>query len=131
MNKKDIQFEWYVLNTINNSANNTFKDYPYSHMKYVKPFNIFSNYKVNEKTNELCKEYKKENMTLEEFIEKLELIIRCEEWSRCEYEISVGSLFMDKDEKPDKYDCYMQVLPNIEILAKYILNTYYPKLNIK
>ena len=38
----------------------------------------------------------------------------------------------DKIEEKDlkKIDCYQQALPNIKIIAKYVLEEYYPKLKI-
>lgn len=69
-------------------------------------------------------------MSFEDFTEALRRIIMCEEWSRCEYEILVNSLFGDAD-KAQKIDCYAQALPNIKIIAKYVLESYYPQLKIE
>lgn len=68
-------------------------------------------------------------MTFEDFTEELRRIIQWQEWSRCEYEIAVNSLFADGDNW-QKIDCYQQVLPNIKIIAKYVLEEYYPRLKI-
>ena len=112
---KQVDFEWYVLN----ENRNTHK---------IVPYNIFNNIRVNERTNELCARYKKE-LTFEMFVEELRKIIQYQEWSRCEYEIMVNGLFND-DDKWQKIDCYSQTLPNIKIIAKYVLEEYYPKLKI-
>lgn len=114
---KQLKFEWYVLNE-NLNRN-----------REIVPFNIFNNIRVNERTNELCVKYKRNKMTFEDFTEELRRIIQWQEWSRCEYEIVVGSLFGD-DDSWQKIDCYAQALPNIKIIAKYVLEEYYPRLKI-
>lgn len=113
---KRVHFEWYVLNEGLNR-------------KEVGPYNIFNNIIVLEETNKLCANYKKKNMTFKEFTEELRAIIMWQEWSRCEYEIVVGGVFSEiKDYQ--KIDCYEQVLPNIKIIARYVLEEYYPRLKI-
>lgn len=109
-----INFEWYVLNDNFNA-------------KCIEPYNIFNNIHVLENTNALCETYYTTNMTIEEFTEKLKRIIQWQEWCRCEYEIRVGSLFRDNDEK---WDCYQQVLPNIDILAHYVIYKYGAELKL-
>ncbi len=114
---KQLNFEWYVLNeNINRN-------------REIVPYNIFNNIRVSERTNELCVKYKRDKMTFEDFTEELRRIIQWQEWSRCEYEIAVNSLFADGDNW-QKIDCYQQVLPNIKIIAKYVLEEYYPRLKI-
>lgn len=113
---KQLQFEWYVLNE-NLNRN-----------REIVPFNIFNNIRVNERTNELCVKYKRDKMTFEDFTEELRKIIMWQEWSRCEYEILVGSLFGDTQQK---IDCYQQALPNMKIIAKHVLEQYYPNLKIR
>lgn len=115
---KKLQFEWYVLNE------------NFNHNHSIEPFNIFNNIRVNEETNKLCVKYKKDKMSFEEFTGKLDNIIKWEEWSRCEYEIVVGSLFAHEEKDLKKIDCYEQALSNIKIIAKYVLEEYYPKLKI-
>ena len=68
-------------------------------------------------------------MSFEDFTEELRKIIQWQEWARCEYEIFVCSMFEKDFNNCQKIDCYTQVLPNIDILAKYVLDTYYPKLS--
>lgn len=113
---KQLKFEWYVLNDNFNR-------------KEIVPFNIFNNITVNQRTNKLCSRYKTHKMSFEDFTEQLRRIIMCEEWSRCEYEILVNGMFSDED-RVQKIDCYAQALPNIKIIAKYVLEEYYPKLKI-
>lgn len=114
---KEIRFEWYVLNEDINR-------------KDIKPFNIFNNISVNEETNKLCKEYKEKDMTFEDFTERLRRIIQWQEWARCEYEIMVAPLFYKDEKEWKKIDCYAQAVPNIKLIAKYVLEEYYPKLKI-
>lgn len=111
---KIVKFEWYVLNEDVNR-------------KEIIPFNIFQNYSVNEETNKLCKEYKEQDMSFEDFTEKLRRIIQWQEWGRCEYEIVVAPLIVkDENNRPwKKIDCYAQALPNIKLIAKYVLEEYY------
>lgn len=115
---KKLKFEWYVLNE------------NFNHNHSIEPYNIFNNIRVNEETNALCVKYKRDKMTFENFTEELRKIIMWQEWSRCEYEIVVGSLFAHEEKDLKKIDCYEQALPNIKIIAKYVLEEYYPKLKI-
>lgn len=115
---KQVNFEWYVLNENHNTHE-------------IVPYNIFNNIHVNERTNELCVKYKKDKMTFEDFTEELRKIIMWQEWGRCEYEIVVGSLFAYEEKDLKKIDCYEQALPNIKIIAKYVLEQYYPNLKIR
>lgn len=130
MSNKQVKFEWYVLNgDFGDITEEKFSSFPYSRSHAVKPWNIFNNCVVYADTVKLCKDFKKKSMSLEEFTDELRKIIMHEEWSRVEYEIMVGAI-LGSNEKMQKIDCYYQVLPNIEILAKYVLNTYYPRLKI-
>lgn len=115
---KKLKFEWYVLNE-NFNRNHS-----------IEPYNIFNNIRVNEGTNALCVKYKRDKMKFEDFVEELRKIIMWQEWSRCEYEIVVGSLFAHEEKDLKKIDCYQQALPNMKIIAKYVLEEYYPKLKI-
>lgn len=125
MAKEDVNFEWYVLNE--ERGKTPFDVYPYTGGK-VKPFNIFRNYHVYKSTIELCEEFKETNMSLDDFTEKLRKNIMWQEWGRCEYEICVGTHFSDETKV---IDCYQQILPNIKTLAKYVLQTYYPDLDMR
>ena len=142
--KKTVEFEYYVLNGTN-FFNRDSKECR------VVPYNIFNNFYVNKETNKLCKRYKKEKMSFDEFVSKLDNIIRYEEWARCEYEICVADwplVWRGKDNKiihvyygqehepiesldTWKIDCYEQAHMNIRLIAKYVLEEYYPKMKIK
>lgn len=60
----------------------------------------------------------------EAYVDEIRSIIMWQEWSRVEYEISVGPLFEQDPTKYEKWDCYKQFLPNKELVADYILNQY-------
>ena len=45
-------------------------------------------------------------------------------WSKREYEISVGDAFDTNFDNYEKIDVSQQVLPNIEALAKYIIDKH-------
>lgn len=108
-------FRWYVMNECSNGK--------------IKPWNIFNNIRVQEETEKLCKKYKKEKMSFDDFKEELRKIIQWQEWSRVEYEIIVSSVFA-KDGKGQKIDVYEQVLPNLDALARTVLKTYYPRIEV-
>lgn len=117
---KEVKFEWYVLNE------------NFNRNQEIAPFNIFNNIHVHEATNKLCRDYKTHNMTFEDFTEQLRKILQWQEWARCEYEIVVAPLIVkdESDKNWKKIDCYQQALPNIKLIAKYVLEEYYPKLKI-
>lgn len=125
------KFEWYVLNSFKyRTSQSGYHGFPFSESAHIRPFNIFDNTRVYDDTIKLCKQYKLKHMPFDEFVDALKSIIKWQEWSRCEYEIQAGDL-MDSELEFEKIDCYMQVLPNIRILAQYVLNMYYPRLNLK
>jgi len=113
-----VVFEYWVLNYNFNT-------------KSIEYYNIFDNISVLECTNDLCKQYKRKKMTFDEFVEELRKTIAWQEWSRVEYEISVGAPFENDYEKLEKWDAYQQALPNIRLIAMYCLQKYYPRLKIK
>ena len=114
---KKLNFDWRVLNYNFNT-------------KKVEFYNIFNNIYVNEYTNKLCVDYKKKKMTFDDFVTELDHIIKWQEWARCEYEIGVGYAFETDCSKFEKIDCYDQAHANIRIIAKYVLEEYYPQMKI-
>lgn len=128
-----MQFEYYVLN------------YNHNEQK-VKPYNIFNNVYVQEYTEKAVRKYLRnpKNFTYKSFDEKEEIygfpalvkeidsIIRWQEWSRSEYEMSCGYAFETDCEKLEKVDCYYQAHFNIEIIAREVLWQYkqYKKENV-
>ena len=120
----EFTFEYYVLND----------DFNRHKIEY---FNIFRNWRVNEETFKAVKKYlrnpskfKYESWITHEiiygfdaFVKELDAIIKHEEWSRCEYEIMVNGLFSD-DDKAEKWDCYAQCKPNMEMIAREVIWQY-------
>ena len=149
-----MQFEFYVLNL------------DFNRDKIVN-FNIFNNIHVQERTEKAVRKYLRnpKKFKYESFYKdvepiygfdalckEIEGIIRHEEWSRCEYEIAVGSHFIteiydvlrevergsiaienlydelkkidSRNSKLEKVDCFMQARPNIEIIAHTVLRQY-------
>lgn len=51
-------------------------------------------------------------------------IIAWQESGRIEYEIGVCDAFEDDSSRLEKWDCYMQVKPNMEMLAHEIIRQY-------
>ena len=98
-------FQWYVLMWDVN-------------LRETVMFNIFNNWKF-------CQDVKKlldTELQYNTFVEKLRREISYYFWSKSEYEIYVG------DSEPPRYiqkvDVYNQLLPNLNNLAEYIINTY-------
>lgn len=84
------------------------------------------------------------------FCENLKSLIMWQEWSRCQYEIAVGDIFtteckdilreykklkendfrkyleqqVKKNNKLEKWDCYKQCEPNIEMIAREVIYQY-------
>lgn len=120
-----MQFEYYVLN------------YDCNAHKII-PFNIFRNIYVQEWTEKAVRKYVRspKNFTyksfdgkeilhgFDAFIKELDGIIKWQEWSRRQYEISVGDLFETDCEKLEKWDCYGQAHMNIEMIAREVIWQY-------
>lgn len=156
-----MQFEFYVLN------------HDFNRNK-VEMFNIFRNIIVQERTEKAIKKYLRNPKKFkyesfykdvkpvygfEALCKEIESIIRCEEWSRCEYEIAVGSLFttelkdivravdrgeIEKDNLYDelkkkaerngnleKIDCFYQARPNIPMIVRECIYQYKQQLKVK
>ena len=120
-----MQFEYYVLN--------------YDHNKQkVEPFNIFRNIHVQEYTEKTIRKYvrnpkkftyksfdgKEEIYGFDALVKEIDSIIRWQEWSRREYEVSVGDAFEKDCKKLEKWDCYGQAKPNIEMIAREVIWQY-------
>lgn len=120
----DCRFKYYVLNDDFNEHR-------------VEPFNIFRNHYVNSQTIKAVRKYLRSPSKFEfkrwgsdkviygfeAFVETINLIIKCEEWARCEYEIMVNGLFSDED-CAQKIDCYTQCKPNMEMIAREVIYQY-------
>ena len=109
MNVQD-KLKFYVLN------------YDFNKKKVVH-FNIFNNIHVYESTLELIDDYNDKKYSFDEFVKELLKIVQWEEWSRRQYEISVGDAFETDLDKFEKWDCFEQFRPNARMFAHYLLDT--------
>ena len=120
-----MKFEYYVLNYDTNK-------------KKVIPFNIFRNIHVQECTEREIRKYLRspKNFTYKSFdgkeilhgfdalVKELDGIIKWQEWSRREYEISVGDLFETDINNYEKWDTYSQAKPNMGMIAHEVIRQY-------
>lgn len=122
----NIRFEFYVLNYNLNK-------------RKVEMYNIFNNIRVQEWAEVAVKKYlrnpKKFTFTsyikteeevygFDGFVKELDRIIRCEEWCRCEYEVCCGDAFESDCSRLEKWDCYQQCKPNMEMIAREVIFQY-------
>ncbi len=121
----NIQFEYYVLN--------------YNHNKQqVESFNIFKNVHVQEWAEKAVKKYIRnpKKFTYKSFdgreamygfdalVKEIDSIIAWQEFGRREYEISVADAFENDCSKLEKWDCYMQAAPNMEMIVHEVIRQY-------
>jgi hypothetical protein len=121
-----VQFEFYVLN-YNRSKNK------------VTNYNIFNNIRVQECTEKAIKKYLRSSKKFtykpygkdeevvygfDALVEEIDGIIHWQEWSRREYEISVGDAFEDDCNKLEKIDCYYQAHANIKTIVREVIYQY-------
>ena len=120
-----MKFQYYVLNSDLNSGN-------------IKPFNIFSNYHVQESVEKRIRRYLKSPKSYKTLAhdgystlvgfpalcEDIRKDIMWQEWSRCEYEILVGNLHNRDVDSFTKVDCYAQALPNIDVITRECIYQY-------
>lgn len=100
---------------------------------YIERFNIFRNWLVSENVFKACKKHlrNKKKFTYEELKEEIRKTIMWQEWSRTEYECSVGPAFCDDLKYLKKIDCYWQAEPNIEIITDMCLKRTKEYLKVK
>lgn len=121
-----MQFEFYVLN------------YDCNRKKVIN-FNIFNNIRVQEWTEKAVRKYLRSPKKFsyipfgegvetiygfDALVREIDSIIRCEEWSRRQYEISVSDAFETDINNLEKWDCYMQAKPNMTIIANEVIRQY-------
>ena len=120
-----MQFKFYVLNYDCNK-------------KKVINYNIFNNIRVQELTEKAVRKYLREpkKYKYESFFNKeviygfdalvreIDGIIKWGEWSKREYEISVGDAFTTDCDKLEKWDTYSQAKPNMMIIAYEVIRQY-------
>ena len=108
---KNPNFEFYVLN------------YDFNRKKVIL-YNIFNNAQVYDWSLKLTRKRARNDIKDDEYREALRSIIQWQEWARREYEISVGDAFETDCNKLEKWDCFEQAAPNIEVIADMCLKRY-------
>lgn len=104
-------YEFYVLN------------YDFNAKKIIN-FNIFSNHEVLKWVTQHVEDFNLCKLSFEELCEEIRKTIAWQEWGRRQYEISVGDAFETNCDKLEKWDCYKQALPNLELIAKMCIERY-------
>lgn len=123
-------FEYYVLNWNHNKNR-------------IENFNIFQNWLLDEAVQKEVKKYLRSPNKykyvkyhisvdgideiyygFEALCKEINSLIMWQEWSRCEYEISVGEPFCDDCSHLEKWDCYQQCKPNIPTIARECIYQY-------
>ncbi len=122
---KDVKLEYYVLN------------YDINKKKIIN-FNIFQNWVLNDAVVKEVKKYirvpkkykhddylnKNTYFGFEALCKEIRSLIMWQEWSRCEYEIGVCDAFEKDYSKIEKWDCYKQCEPNIEMITREVIYQY-------
>lgn len=82
--------------------------------------NIFRNWLVAEEVFKVCRKHlnNKKKFPFETLQEEIRKIIMWQEWSRVEYEISVGDPFPKDINELEKVDAYWQALPNMSLITE-------------
>lgn len=114
-----MKFEFYVLNFNFNE-------------KKIEMFNIFQNVNIQEWVEKSVRKYlrspksfKYEDKTgFDALCEDIRRTIAWQERGRREYEISVGDAFETNCDRLEKWDCYKQAEPNIEIITRECIYQY-------
>lgn len=123
-----MKFEYYVLN------------YNHNH-KQVELFNIFDNWLVQEEVEKIIKKYLRSpsKYMSKSFVdlyttkylygfpalcEDIRRTIACQEHGRFEYEISCGYKFETDCDNLQVFDCYDQIVKNIEIITRECIYQY-------
>lgn len=108
---REPNFEFYVLN------------YDFNRKKVIL-YNIFNNVQVYDWSLKLTRKRARNDIKDDEYRKELLDIIHWQEWSRREYEISVGDAFEHDCNRLEKWDCFEQAKPNIEFIADMCLKRY-------
>lgn len=124
-----MKFEYYVLNYNWNK-------------KCVENFNIFNNISLNDAVEKEVRKYLKSPSKyyyqkydfntktynhiygFDGLCETIKSLIMWQEWSRREYEISVGDAFEKDLDNFEKWDCYKQCIPNIPMITREVIWQY-------
>ena len=110
---KEPNFEFYVLN------------YDWNAKKVIN-FNVFQNVRVYDWTLSAVKKHlrNKKKFTRDDLKEEIRSSLMNQEWARREYEISVADAFEDDIEKLEKWDCFAQAEPNLDVITDMVISRY-------
>ena len=107
---RELKFEYYALRADFNN-------------KKVEQFNIFDNYYVYNETLKAVVKYMAGAIKYDEYVKEIRSTIMHEMWSRCQYEMAMGDMFVDSMDKLHKVDVFTQVEKNIPVIAMYVYMT--------
>jgi hypothetical protein len=103
----------------------------FGYNRQIEMQNIFDSVTVYNETLELCEEYAKDEMTFAIFLKRFDYILKARYWSKYEYEIGLTIPLWSKTDIANplgapfkKADVYSLIKPNIEIIAKYVIDTF-------
>ena len=108
IDKDKVKLEYYVLNWDHNANK-------------VVNFNIFRNWPLRDAAIKHAEQLINGEIDYAEFKEELRKDIMWQEWSRFEYEISVGRPFEENCDNLEKWDCYAQAAPNLDLIAGMVV----------
>ena len=93
--------EWYVYyHDFNNNA--------------IEPYNIFRHCKFTEDVKELLRQ----NLSKQDFADKLNVLVRYYFWSKAEWEVIISSFIGNAEDK--KVDIYNQIYLNWDKFVNYV-----------
>lgn len=101
--RKKVNLEYYVLN----EDFNTHK---------IEPYNILGGTWISEYVYKNKKKFKSHD----ELKELLRIEFMSKFWSRAEYEILIGGLFVKYPDEFEKIDIWEQIKPNLDLITSYI-----------
>ena len=102
-----LDLKWYVLN------------YDFNRKK-MENFNIFNSSNFLWGVSKALKEYE----SFGKFKEEIDNWLKYSFWSKSEYEIACGGLFVSDIDDLEKIDVYYQMKDNVDVLCRYILTEY-------
>lgn len=85
----------------------------------IEQYNIFNNGKIDDNVKELLENF----ITFDDFKEKLDNLFMWAFAHKVEYEIMVGGV-ISKQDKSYKISIYDQIKPNLDIIARYIIEQW-------
>ena len=111
--EKEVNFEFYILN------------YDINARKVIN-YNVFRNINVYNWTLKAVKKYCRnaKKFTYEDLKADIKTALMNQEWARCEYEFAVGDLLVKDVNDLEKWDCYKQCEPNLDVITHECIRVY-------